>query len=50
MRQEQGVSEIIRSPEAPCVATCKVSRQKSAKGIVGLMAEGPNVEVSGGLR
>ena len=44
------VSVIIRNPEAPCMATYRVSRQKSAEGIVGLvMTEGPNVEVSGGL-
>lgn len=50
VRQEQGVSAIIRSPEAPWMATCRGRRQKSAEGIVGHMTEGPNVEVSGGLR
>ena len=48
MRQVGMVSVIIRNPEAPCVATHKVSRQKSAEGIVGLVTEGPNVEVRGG--
>jgi hypothetical protein len=42
------VSAITRSPEALCVATHRVSRQKSAEGIVGHATEGPNVEVSGG--
>jgi hypothetical protein len=49
-RQEQGVSAIIRSPEAPWMATYRGRRQKSAEGIVGHVTEGPNVEVSGGLR
>jgi hypothetical protein len=48
-RQVGMVSVIIRNPEAPCVATHKVSRQKSAEGIVGRKTEGPNGEVSGGL-
>jgi len=43
------VSVISRNPEAPCVATCRGERQKSAEGIVGRKTEGPNVEVSGGL-
>lgn len=43
------MSVIMTSPEAPCMATCRGSRQKSAEGIVGQATEGPNVEVSGGL-
>jgi hypothetical protein len=42
------MSVIMASPEAPCMATCRRSGQKSAEGIVGLKTEGPNVEVSGG--
>jgi hypothetical protein len=49
MRQVRMVSVIIRNPEAPLVATHRVSGQKSAEGIVGRKTEGPNVEVSGGL-
>ena len=48
-RQVGRVSAITGNSEAPCVATCRMSRQKSAEGIVGLVTEGPNVEVSGGL-
>ena len=48
MRQDS-MSVIMTCPEAPCMATCRGSRQKSAEGIVGHMTEGPNVEVSGGL-
>jgi hypothetical protein len=43
------VSVIIRNPGALFVATHRVNGQKSAEGIVGRKAEGPNVEVSGGL-
>jgi hypothetical protein len=43
------MSVIMANPEAPCMATCRGSRQKSAEGIVGRKTEGPNVEVSGGL-
>jgi hypothetical protein len=49
MRQVRMVSVIIRNPEAPCMATHTVSRQKSAEGIVGRKTEGPNVEVRRGL-
>ena len=44
-----GMSVVMASPEAPCMATCRGSRQKSAEGIVGQATEGPNVEVSGCL-
>jgi hypothetical protein len=44
------MSVIMANPEAPCMATCGGSRQKSAEGIVGRKTEGPNVEVSGGLQ
>jgi hypothetical protein len=44
------MSVIMASPEAPCMATCRQNRQKSAEGIVVPLQrdEGPNVEVSGG--
>jgi hypothetical protein len=48
-RGRMSMSVIMASPEAPSMATYRGSRQKSAEGIVGLMTEGPNVEVSGGL-
>ena len=48
MHQVGMVKTIIRNPEAPLLVTVRVSRQKSAEGIVGRMTEGPNVEVSGG--
>ena len=52
MHQVRMVSVITRNPEALFVVTHRVSRQKSAEGIVvpPWRGEGPNVEVSGGLR
>jgi hypothetical protein len=41
---------LMRNPAAPGMATYRVSRQKSAEGIVGHLTEGPNAEMSGGLR
>ena len=51
MRQVRMVSVITRNLEAPWVATCMVSRQKSAEGMVvpEERDEGPNVEVRKGL-
>jgi len=40
----------MRNPAAPGMATYRVSKQKSAEGIVGHLTEGPNAEMSGGLR
>jgi len=39
----------MMSPAAPCMKTYRVSKQKSAEGIVvpGIKDEGPNVEMSG---
>jgi hypothetical protein len=50
LRIRVSMSVIMANSEAPGMATCRGNRQKSAKGIVGLMTEGPNVEVSGGLQ
>jgi hypothetical protein len=44
------MSVVMANSEAPCMATSRGSRQKSAEGIVGQATEGPNVEVSGGLQ
>jgi hypothetical protein len=41
---------LMRNPAASAMATYRVSRQKSAEGIVGHRTEGPNAEMSGGLR
>jgi hypothetical protein len=41
---------LMRNPAAPRMATCRVSKQKSAEGIVGHRTEGPNAEMSGGLQ
>jgi len=49
-RGRVSMSVVMASSEAPCMATCRGSRQKSAEGIVSLTTEGPNVAVSGGLR
>ena len=37
----------MMSPAAPCMATYRESRQKSAERIVSRTTEGPNVEMSG---
>ena len=41
---------LMTNPAAPWMATSRVSNQKSAEGIVGHRTEGPNAEMSGGLR
>jgi hypothetical protein len=41
---------LMSNPAAPGVATYRVSKQKSAEGIVGCLTKGPNAEMSGGLR
>jgi hypothetical protein len=40
---------LMMSPAAPCMATYRESKQKSAEGILGHLTEGPNAEMSGGL-
>lgn len=49
-RSKVSMSVIMANLEAPGMATCRGSRQKSAEGIVVPLQrdEGPNVEVSGG--
>jgi hypothetical protein len=48
-RETQNRQLLMMSPAAPCMATYRVSKQKSADGIVvpGIKDEGPNVEMSG---
>ena len=41
---------LMSNPAAPCMATYRVRKQKSADGIVGHRTEGSNAERSGGLR
>jgi len=41
---------LMTDPAAPGMATCRVSNQKSAEGIVGHRTEGPNAERRGGLQ
>ena len=41
---------LMTNPAAPRMATCRVSKQKSAEGTVGHRTEGPNAERSGGLQ
>jgi hypothetical protein len=49
-REPQNRQRLMRNPAAPCMATYRVSQQKSAEGIVGHGTEGPNAEMRGGLR
>jgi hypothetical protein len=49
-KEPQNRQRLMSNPAAPCMATYRVSKQKSAEGIVGYWTEGPNAEVSGGLR
>jgi hypothetical protein len=49
-REPQNRQCLMRNPAAPCMATYRVSKQKSAEGIVGHRTEGPNAERSGGLQ
>ena len=48
--ETQNSQRLMMSPLAPCMETYRVSKQKSAEGIVvpGFKDEGPNVEMSGG--
>ena len=41
---------LMMSLTAPCMATYRVSRQKSAEGLLGHLTKGPNAEMSGGLQ
>ena len=41
---------LMANPAAPDMATCRVSKQKSAEGTVGHRTEGPNAERRGGLQ
>ena len=47
-RETQSRQQLMSRPVAPCMATCRVSMQKSADGIVpaGNCREGPNAEES----
>jgi hypothetical protein len=47
-RETQSRQRLMMSLTAPCMATYKVGRQKSAEGILGHLTEGPNAEMSGG--
>jgi hypothetical protein len=46
-RETRNRQRLMRNPAAPCMATCRVSRQKSAEGTVGHWTEGPNAERKG---
>jgi hypothetical protein len=50
LREPRNRQRLMTNPAAPCMATYRVSKQKSAEGIVGHRTEGPNAERSGGLR
>jgi hypothetical protein len=49
-KEPQNRQRLMVNPAAPWMATSWVSNQKSAEGIVGQLTEGPNAEMSGGLR
>jgi hypothetical protein len=49
-RETRNRQRLRRELAAPWMATSRVSRQKSAEGIVGHRTEGPNAEMSGGLQ
>jgi len=51
-REAQNRQRLMMNPEAPCMATCRESKQKSAEGIVlpGNRKEGPNAGMRGGLQ
>jgi hypothetical protein len=49
-KEPRNRQRLMSNPAAPWVATSWVSNQKSAEGIVGHLTEGPNAEMSGGLR
>ena len=46
-RQTRSRQLLMKDLVAPFMATCRVSTQKSAEGIVVVTDEGPNVEMSG---
>jgi hypothetical protein len=50
LMESRNRQRLMTNPAAPCMATCRVRKQKSAEGIVGHLTEGPNAEMSGGLR
>ncbi len=49
-REPRNRQRLMRNPAAPCMVTYRVSKQKSAEGIVGHRTEGPKAEMSGGLQ
>jgi hypothetical protein len=49
-RETRNRQHLMTNPAAPCMATYRVSNQKSAEGIVGHRTEGPNAERRGGLQ
>jgi len=49
-REPRNRQRLMSNPAAPCMATYRVSKQKSAEGIVGHWTEGSNAEMSGGLQ
>jgi len=49
-REPRSKQRLMTNSAAPWMATSRVSKQKSAEGIVGLWTEGPNAEMSGGLQ
>ena len=49
-REPRNRQHLMTHPAASGMATYRVSKQKSAEGIVGHRTEGPNAEMSGGLR
>jgi len=50
LREPQNKQHLMSDPAAPWMATSWESKQKSAEGILGHWTEGPNAEMSGGLR
>jgi len=44
-RETRNRQHLMTNPAAPGMATYRVSKQKSADGIVGLWTEGPNAEM-----
>ena len=50
LKEPRNRQRLMVNPAALWMATSWVSNQKSAEGIVGHMTEGPNAEMSGGLR
>jgi len=50
LKEPRNRQRLMVNPAALWMATSWVSNQKSAEGIVGHTTEGPNAEMSGGLR